>query len=209
MPTALVANGEFLATPSLIQRIRSFNRLIAVDGGLNYCHRFNLTPEKIIGDFDSVDPSILTFFPTTPKKIYSKDKDQTDLQIALEEVLKEENEVVIFAALGGRIDHTLSNVNLLSRYPGKVSIETEKQRLFVIDRSVILSCFLQQTISLFPLNGPVKDIVTSGLKWELNHATLDKHFIGISNIALKEEVFISVKEGDLLCCLFSSIEGPF
>jgi thiamine pyrophosphokinase len=197
---ALVANGEF--DKALVPKIRACDVLIAVDGGANYCSQFDLTPAIIIGDLDSASPEILESYREVPRKVYPKDKDKTDLELAIEHALEiGAGTITIFGGLGGRIDHTLSNINMLSLYPGRLFLESLKELLFVIDRHVLLSCKKGQTISLIPLNGPVLGITTRGLKWELKKGKLDKHFIGISNVCLAEEIEISVEQGDLLCCV--------
>lgn len=199
---ALIANGDFQAPERCIDQIRSSDILIAVDGGLNHCHRLHLKPDYILGDQDSLSPNLLSVYPSAISKTYPTNKDKTDLELAVEFAMTlHPSAMFLFAALGKRTDHTLSNINLLSRYPGKLFIESAQERLFVIPRHITLSCEPGQTISLIPLNGPAKGITTKGLKWELSHSTLDKHFMGISNVALQKTIEISVDSGDLLCCI--------
>ncbi|HSW87138.1 MAG TPA: thiamine diphosphokinase [Rhabdochlamydiaceae bacterium] len=206
---ALIANGELGDNETLLEKIRSCDYLIAVDGGVNHCHKLGLRPDIIIGDFDSASPEFLLFFPDVPQKKYPKDKDKTDLELAIEHALeKEAKNLTIFGGCGKRIDHTLSNINLLSRYPGILFLETERELLFVIDRQAVLKCKKGQTISLIPLNGPVSGITTRGLKWELNNGKLDKNFLGISNVCLADEIKISVGHGDLLCVLVEAMGEP-
>lgn len=203
--SALIANGEIEEDAALIAKIKSCDHLIAVDGGLNHCRRFGLVPSMIIGDFDSADPDALRHFENVPQKAFPKDKDKTDLELAVEYAFSlEARTVVIFGGLGGRIDHTLANINLLCLYPGKLYLESSKEFLFVIDRQVSLKCTIGQTISLIPLNGPVSGIQTKGLKWKLENGVLDKHFMGISNLCLSANIHISVEKGDLLCCVNKS-----
>ena len=199
---AIICNAPIENISKVKEKIVNFPVLVAVDGGINHCYRLNLHPELIIGDFDSADPTLLENFANIPKKSYPQDKDKTDLEIALELVYHPNvKEITVFGALGGRTDHTLGNLILLSRYPGKVFLETDRERMFVIDHQAELATHPGQLISLIPLNGPVKGIHTKELKWALKNGTLDKQFIGLSNEALGEQVSISVKEGDLLCCL--------
>lgn len=199
---AIICNAPIENSSKLKEKIVDFPVLIAVDGGINYCYKLGLHPDLIVGDFDSVDLTILKHFDTIPKKSYPRDKDKTDLEIALELIDPAKLEkVTVFGALGGRTDHTLTNLILLSRYPGKVFLETDKEKVFVIDHHIEITSYPGQLISLIPLNGPVKGITTEELKWELKNATLDKQFVGISNEALGSRVMISVKEGDLLCCV--------
>ncbi len=202
---ALVANGKVAKPDRLIAKIKTYPYLIAVDGGLNLCHKLGLKPDLIIGDLDSAKKKVLSFYQDVQQQVFPKDKDQTDLELALEHAFRlGAQRVTVFAALGGRIDHTLVNIHLLSRYPGKLFFETNDEQLFVVDKQIELSCSPKQTLSLLPLNGPVNGITTQGLKWELSHATLDKHFMGISNIALRDKVRIEVTSGDLLCVLIKN-----
>ncbi|MGC1878131.1 MAG: thiamine diphosphokinase [Rhabdochlamydiaceae bacterium] len=199
---AMICNAPLESTSKIKEKITTFPVLIAVNGGINHCYQLDLHPDLIVGDFDSADPMMLKKFDNVVKRHFPKDKDKTDLEIALELVFHAQiEEITIFGAIGGRTDHTLGNLVLLSRYPGKVFLETDRERMFVIDRQVEIIAYPGQLISLIPLNGPVKGIDTEGLKWKLNNGTLDKQFIGISNQAMSKQVQISVKEGDLLCCL--------
>jgi thiamine pyrophosphokinase len=197
---AFIANGVIEKTAELTSELSAYPYLVAVDGGLNACYSMGLTPQLIVGDLDSADPEILKHFSEIPKKTFPTDKDKTDLEIALEEIDSSRYRLMtVFGGLGGRIDHELFNINLLSLYPGKLLLESEHQKLFVVDKQVELSLSIGQTLSLIPLNGPVTGVTTKGLKWELNHTTLDKHFMGISNLSTTANVFISAVKGDLLC----------
>jgi thiamine pyrophosphokinase len=198
---AIVCNGT-LDSSKLQSRIASFPMIVAVDGGALHCRRLGLKPHLIIGDFDSCPPEILSLYSDVSCKRFPCDKDETDLELALNELMHPDiEEITLFGALGNRVDHTLGNIILLSRFPGRLFIEDNSERIFIIDKKVFLSCSIGQLISLIPINGPVSDIHTEGLKWKLSGATLDKHFIGISNSAERHEVSISVGQGDLLCCL--------
>ncbi len=199
---ALICNAPIDNPIKVKEKIEAFSYLIAVDGGLNHCKQLDLRPDVVIGDFDSADPAILKHFDDVPQKRFPKDKDHTDLELAIQFCMHPQiEEIVVFGALQGRTDHTLSNLILLSRYPGKLFLESPDERLFVIDRQVQIKATIGEQISLIPLNGPVKEIHTRGLKWELKGKTLDKHFIGISNEATQSLVSISFGEGDLLCCI--------
>jgi thiamine pyrophosphokinase len=205
---ALVCAAPIASLSWVKENISRYSQLIAVDGGANHCHQMGLTPHLLLGDLDSIDPRILTAFDSVPKERYPSHKDETDLELAIEHVLRPETEkITAFGALGGRTDHIMGNVILLSRYPGKVFLETETELLFVIKERVELKTRAGQIISLVPLNGPAQGISTEGLKWPLNKGYLDKQFIGLCNEATASTVTISVEQGDLLCCILKA-ESP-
>jgi thiamine pyrophosphokinase len=186
-------------------RIAAFSLLAAVDGGAMHCQQLGLKPDLIIGDLDSCPADLLEYYSDVPCKRFPVDKDETDLELALNELMQPDiQEITVFGALGNRIDHTLCNILILSRFPGRLFIESIHERLFVIDKTISLSCSIGQILSLIPLNGPVTGIETDGLKWNLSKNALDKNFIGISNQAVKSQVHITVGHGDLLCCLNTS-----
>ena len=107
---ALIASGE-LNHKACLAKIRSFSYVIAVDGGLVYCKKMHIQPKLIIGDFDSTPEPLLLEYGDIEKIHFPKDKDKTDLELALE-IAAERNlsPATVFGALGKRSDHTLYNL---------------------------------------------------------------------------------------------------
>ena len=202
MTVALIANGEL--SPSLKPAIERHSHIIAIDGGLVHCHRLSITPDLIVGDFDSCPVDTLHHYTSVPKISLPTDKDQTDLEVGLEEAFKIGTRVVLYGAWGGRVDHSLTNVLILLRYPGRLHLETENEILFAIEKETHLDTFIGQTISLIPIGGAALGITTSGLKWELKNGKLDQNFIGISNVCLQKRISIHISSGQLLCCLLKA-----
>jgi len=201
MKSALIANGQIDDLQKLLPLIQEHDRIVAVDGGLKYCKKGNFSPVSFVGDFDSCPKDLFQEFSKLPSTSLQSDKDQTDLEVAIENEWKQgAKEITLFGAWGNRIDHSLTNALLLGRYPNKLRLQTETELLFAIQGKVKISPKKGQTISLIPLFGPAKGIHTTGLKWELKNGRLDYGFIGISNISLTKEVVIEIEEGILLVC---------
>ncbi|HEX2582926.1 MAG TPA: thiamine diphosphokinase [Chlamydiales bacterium] len=199
--SALIANGQIDDLSSIKLLLREYSRLIAVDGGLRYCKAMSIRPTLIMGDFDSAPPELLDEY-TVPKIRLKAEKDATDLEVAIEhEINRGAERLTVFGGWGGRIDHSLTNALLLTRFPGQVQLQTEQEVLFAIEGETMICCEIGQTLSLLPICGPAMGITTKGLKWELNNRTLGPQFIGISNICLQREVHLSIQEGILLCAL--------
>ncbi|WP_420421890.1 thiamine diphosphokinase [Simkania sp.] len=196
---AVIANGAVADYDALLPALKGYDQYIAVDGGLHHCAALGVTPLFLVGDMDSVEPEMKAKFPNVKELKFKREKDATDLELALEFLIKKNpRSITIFAGFGDRVDHSLSNLVLLTRYPGKVFLETETEVLGVIDKELELETHSGQTLSLIPMNGPALGITTDGLKWELKDDVLDKSFVGISNEATGTSVLVSLKSGDLL-----------
>lgn len=202
MNIALVVNSNIeddLATKKLIV---PYDFVVAVDGGLIHCDRMGIAPDLIIGDLDSTPKELLAKYSRIRLVQFPTDKDLTDLEIALQEINSlEVDKLTIFGGMGGRTDHYLYHLHLLSRMPGKLFLESEKELQFVIQNEVNIFCKPGQTISLIPLFGQAKNVTTEGLKWQLKEASLDSNFMSLSNICLSHQVKVKVDSGSLLCCL--------
>ena len=199
---AIVANGGIHDFNQISKLVKTHSFVVAADGGLLNCEAMGITPDLIVGDMDSTPPETLKKYNHIPIEAFPVDKDKTDLEIAIDLVFSPKVEKIsLFAALEKRTDHALYNLHLLFRYPGKLFIESEYETIFLINQSMKISCHPGQKISLLPLSSPAIDVTTRGLKWELQKATLNHHFMSISNICLNDTFNVEIKEGSLLCCV--------
>ncbi len=110
---ALLLAGDIRAGAALCAAV-SGRHIIAADGGLRHAAALGVTPELIVGDFDSVDPAILGAYPLVPRHGLPRDKGETDGETALRMAaeLGAEDLLVVGALGGARTDHTFSNLNL-------------------------------------------------------------------------------------------------
>lgn len=200
MRASLVANGTICDLEKTKQEIQKGSFIIAIDGGLQHCHEMQIIPDLLIGDFDSCSFSLLQKYAHLHKKTFPKDKDQTDLELALcDASLAAFDQIFVYAAFGGRVDHLLGNIFILCRYPQKVFFEDERQRLFVIEQKMNLQTKKDQILSLISLDGETQSVTTKGLRWNLDHEGLNYQRMSISNQSLGSEVEIEVEGGKLLC----------
>ena len=95
-----------------------FDYFVGVDRACLYLLELGLPLDLAVGDFDSVSELELDVIQSTAKscKKASAEKNDTDTELALKLIFQAypEAEVTIFGAFGGRIDHMLSNVFLVS-----------------------------------------------------------------------------------------------
>ena len=208
----LFANGQ--ARPGFEISLLPGDFLVAVDGGLRHLKRLGLTPHLLIGDLDSVDASELAEVSDAGIQIqrFPTAKDQTDLEVALEYALKiGYTQIVIAYPFGDRLDHTLGNLNLLSRPDliGKtLSLEDGQVEVRLLEESASLPTQPGELVSLIAWGEPVAGIATKGLEYPLNNETLVPwQNRGISNIALADSIELEFKSGRLLVIKTKPIPG--
>jgi thiamine pyrophosphokinase len=197
---AIIANGSIESYEETKHLVKSYTDVIAVDGGLLHCKKMEIEPILVIGDFDSTSLDLLSHFAHIPQLKFSKDKDESDLELAIQEAIaRGYKEFHLFGALGKRVDHLLYTLFLLTRFPN-CQIISENQRIFSLKKENKIKTYPGQTVSLIPLN-EVKGVYTKGLKWELKNTNLDKYLISLSNEALSDEFSVNIDSGDLILIL--------
>jgi len=202
----LFANGEVESYGFLEKLVTDKDFLVAVDGGLRHLGALGLPADLLIGDLDSVTPAQLQGLSGSQTEIirFPIEKDETDLELALVEVVKRGvGEVVIIGGLGGRIDQTLANLFLLllPDLAGKsVRLLTQNEEIFVIQKQAVIHGGEGNLVSLIPLNGIATGVTTIGLMYPLTDETLHPdRSRGISNRMLTDKAEVQVKDGVLLC----------
>ncbi len=170
----------------------------AADGGLAYCEKLGITPDFVIGDFDS-----LGFVPENAV-VLPVQKDVTDMAAAVN--LAEEQGCDIFYLYGGtgkRLDHTLANIALL------IDLAHKGKKAYLCDRDYTVTavtngeiCFDEHekgVISVFAADEKVHGVCEEGLLYSLDNATLEnKTALGVSNEFTGRKSRIAVKEGTLV-----------
>ncbi len=199
----LFANGEASHLSRLT--ISPSDVLVAVDNGWRYLAALGLTPDLLIGDLDSLPPAVLAKPGNQLTEVlrFPPEKDQTDLELALDEVLKRGfQRVLVVGALGGRLDHTLGNLALLSR-PDLAGLDCSLDdgtcSVRLVRSYALLATQPGDLVSLVPCNGDALGVSTTGLQYPLKHETLRADTArGISNVALGGQVEVHLAGGSLL-----------
>lgn len=202
----LFANGDLPNPEGFKNRLLEEDYLIAVDGGLGYLIDLGLAPGLIIGDLDSANPEDVERFQSQGVEVrrFPVDKNETDLELALEAALEMEPAAIwIVGALGKRLDQTLGSIFLLSqpRLAGvDVRLVDGTREVFLIRESARITGKPGQLLSLIPLNGPAEGVRTDGLKYPLKSETLFPYKTrGISNVFTGSSATVSLDRGTLVC----------
>lgn len=205
MPRCIIfANGRLPDLTAARGVIRAEDTLIAADGGTQHALELGLRPSLIIGDLDSLTFDLEELARAGTRIIrHPKDKNETDLELALEQAVElGHREIVILGALGGRLDQTLGNLSLLtnSQYASlDIRLDDGVEEAFFLRNQAVISGEPGDLVSLIPWGEEVGGIQTEGLRWPLKGETLQPHRTrGISNEMTGSTAGVKVESGLLL-----------
>ena len=188
---ALILNGDY------IEGRLDGEYVLCADGGYNLLKRMGIKCDAVIGDMDSVsgigaDIEVITF---------NKVKNETDGYLGIIRLCDMDfTRINIYGAFGGRADQVAGNINLLpaAYYSGADAvIYGEDTEVYFTDADIKIDCEKGDIISVLPYTEKVIFKISKGLMYPLEglkipHASSQ----GISNVAIEDTVFISIKKGD-------------
>lgn len=182
--------------------------VIAVDEGFSYCKEYNIIPDIIVGDYDS-----LGYVPKGKEVIILNPvKNDTDTEAAINIAIERGcKKFYIYGALGGdRFAHSIANIQLLTYLVHKGLegyIVSNNEICTVINKSISFNKDYKGYISIFSLSSECIGVNEIGLKYELNDYTLKNDTtLGISNEFIGKEAKIDLKSGDLLVIFKKNID---
>lgn len=185
----------------------NYSLIIVADSGLEAVDRLGIKVDHIVGDFDSVSQDLLEKYNKTSVEIhrFSKEKDKTDTEIAIDLALMQDPaRIDIIGAIGSRVDHTVANINLLLLPLGKgieANILDANNKIYLKDKGFTIDKASQfgKYISLIAFFGPVEDLILKGFKYPLDGIKLDfASSLGISNEIVDERAIVEFSRGILL-----------
>lgn len=208
MKALIISNGQLENIDFLKKKLPQVDYIIACDGGAVHLKRLGLKPDLILGDFDSLDHSILEYYKGLGVLVerFPVKKDRTDTHIAVDKAVElGADEVCLIGALGTRFDHSFANVMLLM-YLARRGIRAEildcHNRVRVYNESFILKGEPGQIVSLLPLSHNCVIESVKGLKYEIQDFPLPQDFpLGVSNEFSDSEASVKLKSGWVMVIL--------
>ncbi len=183
--------------------------VICADGGYETAQKYKITPDLIVGDFDSV-----TTPPQKGRKVVPLpvEKDVTDTMFSvMKGLVKGYRSFVLVGCLGGpRFDHSLANLEVLQflRTHGATGvIADEHTKVFLIsDSRLRLTEMKGATVSVFPFGEQSCNVSYQGLFYPLNHDTLTTGgtLMGVSNSVVEDVAEIRVHAGTALVVVYTA-----
>ncbi len=206
MPRVVIfANGVLPNLETIRNILRADDFLIGADGGARLIVALGLLPNFVIGDLDSLTEDDLYDLGSADVRVdqYPANKDETDLELAIQYALQlSPSSIIIVAALGGRMDQTLGNISLLTDLLMSnidIRLDDGVEEIFFCRDQAQVHGKSTDIVSLIPWNGDVSGIVTTGLKWPLRSETLFSYKTrGLSNEMINETATVQIKSGLLL-----------
>ncbi len=183
----------------LVQPLSAGDCVIAADGGLRHAKTLGITPDVILGDFDSLG------FAPEGANVFPVEKDDTDAMLAVRHGLKLGcRNFILYGSLDGpRLDHTIANFQTLQFLAdhGAVGYLAGNTYLVTVVKNGTLRfpAGAEGTISVFCLGPDAEGVSLEGLYYPLENGTLTAGFpLGVSNHFTGQPAAISVKNGSLL-----------
>ena len=173
--------------------------VIAADGGLRHTQRWGITPDAVLGDFDSLG------YTPEGANVFPVEKDATDAMLAVRLGLRQGGgEFLLYGSLDGpRLDHTVANFQTLQFLAdhGAIGYFIGNTAMVTVVKNgkIAFPAGLSGTISVFCMGPDAEGVTEKGLFYGLENASLTSGFpLGVSNHFTGEKAEISVKNGSLL-----------
>ena len=173
--------------------------VIAADGGLRHTKTLGITPNAVLGDFDSLG------YTPEGANVFPVEKDDTDAMLAVRLGLEQGcDEFLLYGSLDGpRLDHTVANFQTLQFLTdhGAVGYLIGETTMVTVVKNgkITFPAGLSGTISVFCMGPDAEGVTETGLFYGVENRTLTSGFpLGVSNHFTGEAAEISVKNGSLL-----------
>lgn len=183
----------------LAEPIQPGDCILAADGGYTHTQALGLTPDGVLGDFDS-----LGYVPEAAK-VFPVEKDDTDAMLAIRHGLKAGfRRFVLYGCLDGpRLDHTLANLQALQFLAdrGAVGYLVGKDHIVtaVTDSILQFSPDFSGILSVFCCGPEAEGVTLNGLQYPLENGSLTAGFpLGVSNHFTGQSASVRVEKGTLL-----------
>lgn len=174
--------------------------VIAADGGYKALLQHGIVPDLLLGDFDSLE-----IMPQGIETIrFKAEKDATDMSLAIDEGIARGCEVFyIYGGTGGRLDHTVANIQCLARLAQQgfrgVAHGADFCITAITDGSAEFGENCRGYISVFSHSDVCEGVYERGLKYSLTDARLVSNTpLGVSNEFCGKKSRVSVARGTLV-----------
>ena len=199
---AYIYVGGGIDPASITERPQKEDMTVAADSGWNNAELLGVTPQILLGDFDSIGRD------TLPKAVeilqVPPEKDRTDTQLAVDLALSRgANDFVLIGGLSGRLDHTLSNLSILEylaeRGAHAVMTDGFNRVRFLRNTGALIARSAYTYLSFIVVGEVAKGVSVDGCKYPLKNAKLKRTCqYAVSNEITGNCALVEVRHGALL-----------
>ncbi len=182
-----------------IQKEKVEGLIIAADKGLDYCLAQGITPDYAVGDFDSADSAVPNGIKTVT---VPSEKDDTDTHLAVSLAVECGcTQFRFFCAVGGRLDHTIANIQTL------LELKRNNMNGILYGDTCEVCVAADETVTIPKNDGYLSvfalseraEVSLRGVKYPVDRHTLTNTFpLGVSNEVTDESAQVIVHSGDVL-----------
>ena len=200
--TAFIYTGGTVFDEYVIEKPEKGDLVIAADAGYLVAKRMGITPNVLLGDFDTLGEENI------PEGIeclrVPAEKNDTDTQLAVGTAIERgAKEIVIVGGVSGRLDHTLSTLaileNLWERKNDRIyaTLTDGKNRVrFIRSSGTILPRSQYRYFSLIAADDVVKGVTLEGCKYPLKNGRISRrHQWAVSNEIDGNCALIEIRRG--------------
>ena len=200
--TAFIYTGGTVFEEYVTEKPEEGDLIIAADAGYLTAKKMGVTPDILLGDFDTLGEENI------PDGIeclrVPTEKNDTDTQLAVQVAIERgAGEIVIIGGMSGRIDHTLSTLAILEdlweRKNNRIyaTLTDGKNRVrFLRSSGTILPRSQYRFFSLIAADETVKGITLEGCKYPLKNGRISRrNQWAVSNEITGNCTLIEIKRG--------------
>ena len=174
--------------------------IIAADSGYSVLKKIGLTPNILLGDFDSLNEEVNDdcIIITSPAE-----KDDTDTMLAVKTALEKGfTDITLASSIGGRLDHTYANIQTLAyiaEFGANGCMMGENDIVYLLNEGEYSFDKIEgMYFSIFSYSQNVT-VTTTGTKYNLfNYYLSNKFPLGVSNEIIEKVCNLTVKDGQIL-----------
>ena len=192
--------------------------VIAADGGLEPALEHGDEPDLVVGDFDSLPAGSRRLRTDIPRRVLPAEKDDTDLLAAVKVGWQRGcRQFLIYGGLGGRMDHTLANLNLIhliAASGGRAELWGQEMLVTALGSGSLdfpaWECPPRSMVSVLSADDQALGVVEQGLKYQTDDMTMTNRQVnGVSNEFLPgRPAHIALKQGTVFVTYPTSAPAP-
>ncbi|HCT37289.1 MAG TPA: thiamine diphosphokinase [Firmicutes bacterium] len=208
----IFSHGDLAALPDRTEDNQDI-LIIAADAGARHLLSAGCLPHIAVGDFDSLSPGELALLEQSGCDVRKHPcaKNETDTHLATDiAIAAGAKEITVFGGIGGRLDHSLANVQLLVYMydhgcTGKITDGIQTAYLLT-DRLELTGWHPGDILSILPLTPQLTGLTITGLRYDLVETevqmgttrTISNEFTesGCGQLALASGLAVVLTQGD-------------